>query len=156
MFAWTSAIRDKWYARNSAVQIQRYTRRPAGGPLLTKRLAFVGDNLGYLMYAARWFPFHNYAADEATSEITISLPSGYQVIGYSDTPVPPLGQISFCKCTAVAAGQFCLWQIYGSAHDRNGRSCSFLQSRAPMRRSPHTAKLWARLLILHQTVRRRR
>src|SRR5262245_7048137 len=30
---------------------------PAGGPLLTKRLAFVGENQGYLMYAARWFPF---------------------------------------------------------------------------------------------------
>src|SRR6185369_10994539 len=64
---------------------------PAGGPLLTKRLAFIGDNLGYLLYAARWFPFHNYAADEATSEITISLPPGYQVIGYSDLPVAPSG-----------------------------------------------------------------
>src|SRR5258708_16201422 len=32
---------------------------PSGGPLLTKRLAFIGDNQGYLMYAARWFPFHD-------------------------------------------------------------------------------------------------
>ncbi len=30
---------------------------PEGGPLLTKRLAFVGTNNGYLLYAARWFPF---------------------------------------------------------------------------------------------------
>jgi aminopeptidase N len=60
---------------------------PAGGPLLNKRLAFIGDNLGYLMYAARWFPFHEYAADTATSDITISLPSGYQVAGASDTPM---------------------------------------------------------------------
>ena len=52
---------------------------PAGGPLLTKRLAYIGDNQGYLMYAARWFPFHDYAADPATSDITISLPSGLPV-----------------------------------------------------------------------------
>ncbi|MEP7039559.1 MAG: hypothetical protein ABI891_14595, partial [Acidobacteriota bacterium] len=31
---------------------------PSGGPLLTKRLAYIGPNNGYLMYAARWFPFH--------------------------------------------------------------------------------------------------
>jgi len=60
-----------------------------GGPLLTKRLAYVGENEGYLMYAARWFPFHDYAADLATSDITISLPTGYQLVGYSDTPATP-------------------------------------------------------------------
>ena len=37
-----------------------------GGPLLTKRLAYVGANNGYLLYAARWFPFHDYAADRST------------------------------------------------------------------------------------------
>lgn len=52
---------------------------PQGGPLLSKRLAWVGDSLGYLMYAARWFPFHGYASDMATSDITITLPAGYQV-----------------------------------------------------------------------------
>ena len=57
-----------------------------GGPLLTKRLAYVGENEGYLMYAARWFPFHDYAADLATSDITINMPAGYQVTGFSDTP----------------------------------------------------------------------
>lgn len=60
---------------------------PEGGPLLTKRLAFVGPNHGYLMYAARWFPFHDYAADKATSDISISLPNTYQIIGRSDIPV---------------------------------------------------------------------
>jgi aminopeptidase N len=58
-----------------------------GGPLLTKRLAYVGENEGYLMYAARWFPFHDYAADLATADISISLPAGYQLVGFSDTPV---------------------------------------------------------------------
>ena len=64
---------------------------PSGGPLLTKRLAYVGDDQGYLMYAARWFPFHNYAADQATSDITITAPSGLQVVGFSDTPVTAAG-----------------------------------------------------------------
>jgi hypothetical protein len=43
------------------------------------------------MYAGRWFPFHNYAADQATSDITISLPTGFQVVGFSDTPVTQSG-----------------------------------------------------------------
>ena len=64
---------------------------PSGGPLLNKRLAYIGPDQGYLMYAARWFPFHNYAADLATSDITISLPSGMQIAGYSDQPVPSTG-----------------------------------------------------------------
>ncbi len=62
-----------------------------GGPLLTKRLAYVGAANGYLMYAARWFPFHDYAADRATSDITISLPVGYTLAGYSDLPVTNAG-----------------------------------------------------------------
>jgi len=64
---------------------------PSGGPLLSKRLASIGDNDGYLMYAARWFPFHDYAADLATSNITITLPSGFQAVGFSDTPTAPAG-----------------------------------------------------------------
>jgi tetratricopeptide (TPR) repeat protein len=64
---------------------------PAGGPLLTKRLAYIGDNEGYLMYAARWFPFHDYAADPATADITISLPTGLHLTGYSDMPVSNAG-----------------------------------------------------------------
>lgn len=64
---------------------------PNGGPLLTKRLAYVGDNIGYLMYAARWFPFHNYAADFAASDITISIPAGLQIVGFSDQPVTNSG-----------------------------------------------------------------
>jgi len=56
-----------------------------GGPLLTKRLAYVGDTGGYLMYAARWFPFHDYAADLSTSDITMNLPAGYQLVGFTES-----------------------------------------------------------------------
>jgi tetratricopeptide (TPR) repeat protein len=65
---------------------------PEGGPLATKRLAYVGQEGSYLMYASRWFPFHDYAADRATSDITLVVPSGLQVAGTSDDPV--VGQSS--------------------------------------------------------------
>ncbi len=60
---------------------------PEGGPLATKRLAYVGSEGSYLMYASRWFPFHDYAADRATSDITLIVPTGLQVAGTSDDPV---------------------------------------------------------------------
>jgi aminopeptidase N len=60
---------------------------PEGGPLATKRLAYVGTEGSYLMYAARWFPFHDYAADRATGEIGLTVPVGTQVTGYSDEPI---------------------------------------------------------------------
>ena len=62
---------------------------PEGGPLATKRLAYVGPEGSYLMYAARWFPFHDYAADRATSDITVIVPTGMQVGGISDEAVVP-------------------------------------------------------------------
>ena len=60
---------------------------PEGGPLATRRLAYVGPEGSYLMYASRWFPFHDYAADRATSDITLIVPSGLAVAGTSDDPV---------------------------------------------------------------------
>jgi len=63
---------------------------PEGGPLATKRLAYVGPEGSYLMYASRWFPFHDYAADRATSDITLIVPTGLQVAGTSDDPVNPV------------------------------------------------------------------
>ena len=65
---------------------------PEGGPLATKRLAYVGTEGSYLMYAARWFPFHDYAVDRATSDITIVVPTGLTVAGTSDEPVAPQQQ----------------------------------------------------------------
>ena len=80
---------------------------PTGGPLLTKRLAFVGDNLGYLMYAARWFPFHDYAADPASSDISVTVPAGYQVTGYSDAAVTSAGgKYRFVQSTPALPGNF--------------------------------------------------
>jgi len=80
---------------------------PQGGPLLTKRLAYVGPNEGYLMYAARWFPFHNYAADKATSDINISLPDTFQVVGYSNVPgINTGGKFRFIRDKESLIGNF--------------------------------------------------
>jgi aminopeptidase N len=80
---------------------------PSGGPLLTKRLAYIGVNNGYLMYAARWFPFHEYAADQSTSDITVSLPNGYQLVGFSDTPVTQTaGKYHFVRTKSGLVGNF--------------------------------------------------
>lgn len=80
---------------------------PNGGPLLTKRLAYIGENQGYLMYAARWFPFHDYAADLATSDISISAPVGLQIVGFSDAPVTGSGgKYRFVQSKPALVGNF--------------------------------------------------
>jgi hypothetical protein len=80
---------------------------PDGGPLATKRLAYIGDKEAYLMYAGRWFPFHEYAADRATSDITITAPNGWQVVGYSDSAVTPTGnRYRFVQSQPALVGNF--------------------------------------------------
>lgn len=56
---------------------------PAGGVLPNRRLAYVGAEGSYLTYAARWFPFHGYAADAATYDISLITPEGYTAVGFS-------------------------------------------------------------------------
>jgi aminopeptidase N len=91
---------------------------PSGGPLLTKRLAYIGAKDGYLMYAARWFPFHNYAADQATSDISISLPSGFQLVGFSDAAVTNAGgKYRFVQSKPALLGNF----AYGKYTAKNLR-----------------------------------
>jgi aminopeptidase N len=63
---------------------------PEGGPVPDTRVAYVGPEQAYLFYAARWFPFHGYASDRATSDITLTVPANWVVAGYSRTPVSPV------------------------------------------------------------------
>jgi len=87
---------------------------PSGGPLLTKKLASVGAKEGYLMYAARWFPFHNYAADQATSDVSISLPAGFQIVGFSDAPVTNAGgKYRFVQSKPALIGNFAYGKYTG-------------------------------------------
>ena len=95
---------------------------PAGGPLLTKRLASVSDSSGYLMYAARWFPFHDYAADPATSDISITLPTGFQIVGYSDQPFSnSSGKTRFVQSSPALLGNF----AYGRYTPKSMRVADF-------------------------------
>ncbi|GBC80977.1 Aminopeptidase N [bacterium HR10] len=64
-------------------------RGPEGGPIPDRRLAYVGPEGGYLFYAARWLPFHDYAADRASYEITLRVPQGIVLAGYSERAVTP-------------------------------------------------------------------
>jgi tetratricopeptide (TPR) repeat protein len=78
-----------------------------GGPLINKRLAAVAADHGYLFYASRWFPFHDYAADRATSDITLNVPAGWAAAGYSDTPVVQTGKsYHFVQSKPALVGNF--------------------------------------------------
>jgi aminopeptidase N len=58
-----------------------------GGPLPDKRLAYVGSEGAYLHYSSRWFPFHEYGADRATSEINLTIPTSWKLAAHSDRPI---------------------------------------------------------------------
>jgi aminopeptidase N len=90
---------------------------PEGGPIVDKRMAYVGPEGSYLFYAARWFPFHGYASDRATSEISLTVPANWTVAAHSDTPSTPItgrdGRKTFTFIErqpvlpgSLAAGQF--------------------------------------------------
>src|SRR5262245_8263687 len=90
---------------------------PEGGPIADTRLAYVGPEGSYLFYAARWFPFHGYAADRATSDISLTVPGSWTVAAHRANPVVPVatkdGRETFTFAEtqpvlpgSVAAGQF--------------------------------------------------
>jgi len=54
---------------------------PEGGPLANKRLAYVGPEGSYLMYASRWFPVSGFGVNRFTATINVSLPAHMVVIG---------------------------------------------------------------------------
>ena len=114
---------------------------PEGGPLATKRLAYVGTEGSYLMYASRWFPFHDYAADRATSDITLIVPTGVQVAGTSDEPVTPQAspkdgatRFRFVHRQPVLIGNFAAGQ-YINRNLRFGRLRDSVLREARQRRS---------------------
>ncbi|HEX4006973.1 MAG TPA: M1 family aminopeptidase [Acidobacteriaceae bacterium] len=52
-----------------------------GGPVEGLKLAYVGDPVSYLLYAAAWFPMTGYTTDRFTAQMHIKAPAGYRVIG---------------------------------------------------------------------------
>lgn len=59
-----------------------------GGPVQGLKLAYVGDPITYLLYAARWFPMAGYMTDRFTADIHIKAPAGYRVIGSGSQGAP--------------------------------------------------------------------
>jgi aminopeptidase N len=49
-------------------------------PVFGIKFAAIQNDIAYLMYPARWFPVSGYSADRFTSDLHITVPSGYQVI----------------------------------------------------------------------------
>src|SRR5262249_15788035 len=90
---------------------------PEGGPLPDTRMAYVGPEQAYLFYASRWFPFHGYASDRATSETSITVPKGWSVAGHSDTQsAPAIGRdgrptFTFVETKPTLPGSFAAGQF---------------------------------------------
>ncbi len=90
---------------------------PEGGPIADTRLAYIGPEGSYLFYASRWFPFHGYAADRATSDISLTVPANWTVAGHSADPVTPVTNkdgrktFTFVETQPVLPGSFAAGQF---------------------------------------------
>jgi tetratricopeptide (TPR) repeat protein len=49
-------------------------------PVYGIKFGAIQNDISYLMYPARWFPINGYSVDRFTSDLHITVPSGYQVI----------------------------------------------------------------------------
>ncbi|HTK94401.1 MAG TPA: hypothetical protein VL382_02090, partial [Terriglobales bacterium] len=54
-------------------------------PVEGLKLAHVGEDETYLLYAGRWFPLSGYGVDRFTATITVTAPGGLKVIGSGAT-----------------------------------------------------------------------
>ena len=57
-------------------------------PVPGLKLAYIGEP-SFLLYAGRWFPVVNYGFDRFTANISVSVPTGLEVIGSGATENPP-------------------------------------------------------------------
>jgi hypothetical protein len=53
-------------------------------PVYGIKFGAIEPDIAYLMYPARWFPVNGYSVDRFTSDLHITVPSGYQVIASGD------------------------------------------------------------------------
>src|SRR5258708_8702234 len=54
-------------------------------PVEGLKLAYIGEDVTYLLYSGRWFPVTNYGIDRFTAAINITAPVGTTVIGSGST-----------------------------------------------------------------------
>jgi Peptidase family M1 domain/TPR repeat len=54
-------------------------------PVEGLKLAYIGEDISYLLYAGRWFPVTNFGIDRFTAAINITAPAGTVVVGSGST-----------------------------------------------------------------------
>src|SRR5882724_12529052 len=62
-------------------------------PVPGVKLASVGEDTSYLLYAGRWFPVSNYGINRFTATIRVTLPAHMTVIGSGTPTVTNFGEI---------------------------------------------------------------
>ena len=55
-------------------------------PVEGLKLAYIGEDTSYLLYAGRWFPMVGYNTNRFTSTINVTIPSGITAIGSGAKP----------------------------------------------------------------------
>jgi tetratricopeptide (TPR) repeat protein len=123
-----------------------------GGPIQNARLAYVGEQGSYLFYAARWFPFHEYAADRATYAINLTVPKGLLVAGYSDQPVTATTKVdektkaersvfSFTSTKPVLPGNFAAAKYMIRTFNQGGFTLDFYVKAGDEKWADHAAEI---------------
>ncbi len=69
-------------------------------PVQGLKLAYIADPITYLLYAGRWFPMVGYGTNRFTSTISVSVPTGYTVIGSGKQSSGPAPDIDIESATA--------------------------------------------------------
>ena len=135
---------------------------PQGGPIQNARLAYVGDQGSYLFYAARWFPFHDYAADRATYDIRVTAPAGITVVGYSESPTTPVPStdektkaqaqtFTFTSKTAILPGNFAAAKYQNSSKTVGGFTIDTYFKSGHEHWADHTAEIVGKRLEFYSS-----
>ena len=74
-------------------------------PVQGLKLAYVGEETSYLLYAGRWFPLSGYGTNRFTASIRITVPAGWSVIGSGGQGGNAPSRISELPPSVVLASQ---------------------------------------------------
>jgi len=73
-------------------------------PVEGLKLAYIGDDTSYLLYAGRWFPMVGYNTNRFTASLAITVPAGMTVLGSGRTSSAP-AELSALSAPAAAPGR---------------------------------------------------
>src|SRR5258708_28198577 len=65
-------------------------------PVEGLKLAYIGEDITYLLYPGRWFPITNYGIDRFTATINVTAPPGNLVVGSGAARTK--GNTTTCSC----------------------------------------------------------